>query len=108
MILVCLADVTFNKAKEFIRECITAIQFSHPNVLGIIGVSVLREEGIPLMVLPYMCHGDVKSFLKSKRKIQMEPTEYPEVHTLMSYVLHCFSQRKIFGSRIMNVNRLVA
>ncbi|XP_065911433.1 tyrosine-protein kinase receptor UFO-like [Dysidea avara] len=73
-----LRDVTFNKAKEFIRECITAIQFSHPNVLGIIGVSVLREEGIPLMVLPYMCHGDVKSFLKSKRKIQMEPTEYPE------------------------------
>ena len=47
-----LTDVTMVKAKEFIQECITAKQFSHPNVLGLIGVSVITEEAIPLMVLP--------------------------------------------------------
>ena len=47
-----LTDVTMVKAKEFIQECITAKQFSHPNVLGFIGVSVITEETIPLMVLP--------------------------------------------------------
>ena len=68
------------KAKEFIQECITAKQFSHPNILGLIGVSVIREEAIPLMVLPYMHNGDVKSFVKSKRGNTIDLTEFPEVH----------------------------
>ena len=68
------------KAKEFIQECITAKQFSHPNVLGLIGVSVITEEAIPLMVLPYMHNGDVRSFVKSKRGDTIELTEFPEVH----------------------------
>ena len=73
-------DVTMVKAKEFIQECITAKQFSHPNVLGLIGVSVITEEAIPLMVLPYMHNGDVRSFVKSKRGDTIELTEFPEVH----------------------------
>ena len=47
-----LTNMTMVKAREFIQECITAKQFSHPNVLGLIGVSVITEETIPLMVLP--------------------------------------------------------
>ena len=73
-------DVTMVKAKEFLQECITAKQFSHPNVLGLIGVSVITEEAIPLMVLPYMHNGDIRSFMKSKRGDTIELTEFPEVH----------------------------
>ena len=48
-------------------------------MMSLIGVSVVQEEAVLLMVLPFMRHGDVKSFLKSKRGGQIEVTEFPEV-----------------------------
>ena len=56
-----------------------AKRFNHPNVLNLIGVSYVKEEGIPLMILPFMHNGDVKSFVKSKRGNTLEITEFPEV-----------------------------
>ena len=39
------------------------------------------------MVLPYMHHGDVKSFVKSKRGDKIEMDEFPEVATVTnSYI----------------------
>ena len=34
---------------------------------------------MPLMVMPYMHHGDVKSFVKSKRGNSVKVEEYPLV-----------------------------
>ena len=56
-----------------------AKRFNHPNILNLIGVSYAKEEGIPLMILPFMHNGDVKSFVKSKRGNTLEVTEFPEV-----------------------------
>ena len=67
-------DISSTKTKEFIKECITTQKFDHPNVMSLIGVSVVPEEATLLMVLPYMCRGDVKSFLKSKRGGKIEVT----------------------------------
>jgi len=72
-------DISSSKTKEFIRECTIAQNFNHPNVMSLIGVSLVPDETILLMVLPYMYHGDVKSFLKSKREGKIEFTEFPEV-----------------------------
>ena len=66
------------------KECIFTKKFDHPNVLSLIGVSQIKEEGIPLMVLPYMCNGDVKSFLQSKRGDAVEVVKFPEVQ--LSYI----------------------
>ena len=75
------------KLKEFLKECCTAKRFNHPNIISLIGVSILRDEGTPLMVLPYMHHGDVKSFVKSKRGDEIEMDEFPEVTTVAnSYI----------------------
>ena len=49
------------------EECNIAKKFDHPNVLSLLGISFTPEENKPLMVMPYMHHGDVKSYLKSKR-----------------------------------------
>ena len=68
-----------SKTEQFIKECITAKLFNHPNVLGVIGVSYIKGEAVPLMILPFMHNGDVKSFMKSKRRNVLEVTEYPEV-----------------------------
>jgi len=48
--------------------------------MSLIGVSISSQEATLLMVLPYMCHGDVKSFLKSKRGGRIEVTELPKVN----------------------------
>ena len=69
--------------EEFIAECNVTRKFNHPNVLSIIGVGITPEEGIPLMVLPYMLHGDVKSFLTSRRGVRIKITEYPEVRKIL-------------------------
>ena len=78
-------DLSSSKTKEFIKECTIAQKFNHPNVMSLIGVSVVPEEAILLMVLPYMCHGDVKSYLKSKRGNKIEVTEFPEVNKCSPY-----------------------
>ena len=67
------------KSEEFVTECSTTKRFDHPNVLSIIGVASPPEETIPMMVLPFMLHGDVKSFLKSKRGERIKVDEYPMV-----------------------------
>ena len=72
-------DTSLFKAEEFLKECVMAVQFDHPNVLSLIGVSILREEAIPLMVMPYMENGDVKSFVQSKRGDEIEVTTFPKV-----------------------------
>jgi len=70
---------SFAKTEEFIKECIISKQFDHPNVLGLIGVSIIQREALPLMILPYMHNGDVKSFLRSKRGGVICVSNYPEV-----------------------------
>ena len=56
--------------KSFINECILMKKFNHPNVLSILGVCLEsnHEDGLPCMVLPFMVNGDLKSYLKKKRK----------------------------------------
>ena len=48
-------------------------------MLGLIGVSHIKGEAVPLMILPFMHNGDIKSFMKAKRRNALEVTEYPEV-----------------------------
>ena len=55
--------------------------FDHPNVLSLIGVSIIPEENTPLMIMPYMNHGDVRSFLKSKRGNKITIDDFPKVIT---------------------------
>ena len=84
--------VDASKAEQFIKECIIAKKFNHPNILNLIGVSYKEEESVPLMILPFMHNGDVKSFMKSKRGNILEVTEYPEVRSSYSHcnVLYCY------------------
>ena len=65
--------------EDFIAECNIAKKFDHPNVLSLIGVTIIPEEAMPMMVMPYMHHGDVKSFVKSKRGSSVKVEEYPMV-----------------------------
>ncbi|XP_072025966.1 hepatocyte growth factor receptor-like [Amphiura filiformis] len=48
---------------KFLEEGLIMKDFEHPNVLGLIGLT-FDPEGSPLVVLPLMKNGDLKSFMK--------------------------------------------
>ena len=43
------------------------LNFDHPNVLHLLGVCFDTEDHFPLIILPLMSNGDLKSFLIRKR-----------------------------------------
>lgn len=75
------ADSTgsYAELKGFIEESMLMHSFNHPNVLGLVGVS-LDHRNSPYLLVPYMDNGDLKSYLKKKREMgNLSDTGYPEV-----------------------------
>ena len=81
----CFLISDLSETIELTEEYNIAKQFDHPNVLSLLGICFTPEENKPLMVMPYMHHGDVKSYLKSKRGGLIEIKEFPQVH--LNYII---------------------
>ena len=65
--------------QTFIEECIITSKLNNPNVLSLIGVAINPEDATLHMIMSFMDHGDVKSFLKSKRGHVIEFGHFPKV-----------------------------
>ena len=66
----------------FLKESALMKDFDHPNVLGLAGVCLDNPTREPLILLPFMANGDLKSYLRNKREGSNDASTFPEVRRL--------------------------
>ncbi|KAJ7344815.1 hypothetical protein JRQ81_000765 [Phrynocephalus forsythii] len=96
------ADIfTSNDIEEFLKEAACMKEFDHPHVTKLIGVSLRnRPKGrlpIPMVILPFMKHGDLHSFLLMSR-IGENPFNLP-LQTLLKFMIDIASGMEYLSSK---------
>ncbi|XP_074853136.1 tyrosine-protein kinase receptor TYRO3 isoform X3 [Carettochelys insculpta] len=96
------ADIfTSSDIEEFLREAACMKEFDHPHVTKLIGVSLRsRPKGrlpIPMVILPFMKHGDLHAFLVMSR-IGENPFNLP-LQTLLKFMIDIASGMEYLSSK---------
>ena len=64
-------DQRKDQIEEFLQEGLMMKDYNHPNVLPLIGVALKGNS--PMIVLPFMEHGDLKKYIKIPNHVSVIP-----------------------------------
>lgn len=70
VVCACVADSGIAEVKGFFDEALAMRDFDHVNVLSLIGVVV--DCNRPLILLPLMTNGDLKSYVAKETRVSKE------------------------------------
>ena len=54
--------------RKFLEEALRMQEFDHPHILRLKGIA-LDKENMPLVVLPFMKHGDLLSYIRDELNV---------------------------------------
>jgi len=62
-------DFNQEAIESFLAEGVIMKDFNHPHILRLLGMSI-DERGNPMVILPYMANGDLRSYVKDKTRVR--------------------------------------
>jgi len=65
-------SLDFETVSAFVSEGAIMSKFDHPNILRLLGI-VLQHSAPPMIIMPYMRHGDLNQFLRNARATPRKP-----------------------------------
>ena len=67
-----VAGYHFNQqsAELFLKEGVSMRNFNHAHVLTLLGVC-FDDESQPMVILPFMAKGDLRTYVKDKKKVSI-------------------------------------
>ena len=94
VIVVCVPVATsVDGMKDLVAETAIMKAFHHPNVLPLLGVCIdYDDDDVLKVVIPFMAHGDLRTFLKESRLSPNNTHEYPKVCNIMHILCKEFLQ----------------
>ena len=60
-----------HEGRKFLEEALRMREFDHPNIVRLIGIA-LDKEDMPLVVLPFMQHGDLLTYIRDESNVCIE------------------------------------
>jgi len=82
-----------SEVRRFVDEALRMKEFDHVNVLSLIGVA-LDFDNLPLVVLPFMRHGDLLSYIRDEANVRCISSDFhliifTAVSPLSVLLVHC-------------------